>query len=81
MIDTLSIARNLAAAGFDQKQAEAQAEAIANAVEQKQGETATKEFVRGEITALEVRLVRWIIGAGFVYTGLLFAVIRFTFSP
>ncbi len=80
MIDTLSIARNLAAAGFDQKQAEAQAEAIANAVEQKHGEAASKEFVRGEINALEVRLVRWIIGAGVVYTGFFFAVIRFTFS-
>ena len=76
MIDTLAIAENLAAAGIEQEQAKA----IANAVAQQHGETATKDFVRSEISnvrteikASEVRLVRWIFAA----VGLLFAALRF----
>ena len=97
MIDTLSIASDLAAAGVAKPQAEAHARAIASAVGQQYGDLATKDFVRSEIgslraemnaeissvrrnmSAMEVRLVRWIVGAGFVYTGLLLAVIRFAF--
>ncbi len=139
MIDTLSIASDLVAAGVAKPQAEAHARAIASAVGQQYGDLATKDFVRSEIGSLrsemigeigslrsdmngeigslrgeigslrsdmngkigslraemnaetssiradmstmEVRLVRWIVGAGFVYTGLLLAIIRFAFLP
>ncbi len=84
MIDTLSIVRNLTAAGVERKKAEACAEVIAYAADQQQGKAATKGLLRSELraelNALEVRLAGWIIGAGFVYTGLLLAVIYFTFS-
>ncbi len=88
MLDTLSLVRRLSAAGVAEDQAEAHVQVLAEAVEQQHGETATKDFVRAEIStvrtemkAQETRLVRWIIGAGFVYTGLLLAAIRFLFSP
>ncbi len=67
MVDNLSIARNLAAAGVEQKQAEAQAEAIAQAVEQRHGETASKA---------DVAALKWITGINLTLTlGLLGAVI------
>ena len=56
MIDTLSIARNLCAAGLAQPQAEAIAEAIAD----RDGESATKDFVRAEVN----RALLWSIGTG-----------------
>ena len=77
MIDTLAIARNLSEAGVEQSQAEAHAAAIANAVGEQHGETATKDFVDAKISALEARLVRWIVGTVFASAGLLFAALRF----
>ncbi len=91
MVNTLAIARKLSAAGVEQAQAEAHAEAIANAVEKQHGETATKDFVgvkistveakisavEAKISALEVRLVRWVVGTAFTVAGLLFAALRF----
>lgn len=74
MVDTLSIARNLAAAGVEQKQAEAQAEAIAQAVEQRHGETASK----ADVDALKANIdaLKWITGINLTLTlGLLGAVI------
>ncbi len=59
MIDTLSMAADLAAAGIDQKQAEAQAKVIAYALEQKHGETASK----ADVTAL-----KWITGINLAIT-------------
>ena len=58
MIDTLSIARNLSAAGFDQPQAEALAAQFAD----RQEESATKDFVRAEIN----RALLWGTGTGIV---------------
>lgn len=73
MLDTLSIARNLAAAGFEQKQAEAQAEAIAQAVEQKQGETASK----ADVAALKASIdaLKWITGINLAITLALLGVV------
>ena len=73
MLDTLAIAENLADAGVERNQAKAHAQAIANAVGQERGEIATKDFVRAEIKASEVRLVRWMFAA----MGLLFLALRF----
>ena len=70
MINALSIARDLSEAGIERPHAEA----IANAMET---HLATKDFVRAEISALEVRLVRWIVGTVFAGGGLLFVALRF----
>ena len=73
MINTLSIARDLSEAGIERSHAEA----IANAMGTRQGDVATKDFVHAEISALEARLVRWIVGTVFAASGLLFAALRF----
>ncbi len=72
MTDTLSIANNLSNAGVDWEQAEAIAKSIAAAVEQ-QGDLATKDFVHGELSSLETRLVYWIVGTGLVIVGVFVA--------
>ncbi len=73
MTDTLSIANNLSNAGVDREQAEAIAKSIADAVEQQQGDFATKDFVHGELSSLETRLVYWIAGTGLVIIGVFVA--------
>ena len=68
MIDTLAIAHALVDAGLEQRPAEAIARAIRNG----QGDTASKDFVRAEIGKLRAdltgqnnALLRWIMGLGF----------------
>ncbi len=58
MIDTLSIASDLVAAGVAKPQAEAHAKAIASAVGQQYGDLATKDFVRSEIGSLRADMTR-----------------------
>ena len=58
MIDTLSIASDLVAAGVAKPQAEAHARAIASAVGQQYGDLATKDFVRSEIGSLRADMTR-----------------------
>ncbi len=79
MINTLSIASDLSRAGIEKSHAEA----IANAIGTPQEDLATKDFVRaeistvrGEMSALETRLVRWIVGTVFAASGLLFAALQ-----
>lgn len=57
--DTLATARKLKAAGFDDAQAEAQAEAIATAARHGRGALATK----ADLAALEPRLTVRVYGA------------------
>ena len=57
MIDTLSIASDLVAAGVAKPQAEAHARAIANAVARQHGDIATKDFVRSEINSLRSEMI------------------------
>ena len=73
MIDTLSIAENLTAAGFELKQAKA----IASAVGQQHEETATKDFVRSEISPVrsDVVALKWMMGVNLAITLALFAVV------
>ncbi len=52
MIDTLSIARKLSSSGVKREQAEAIADVVADAADQQYGALATKDFVRGEISAV-----------------------------
>ena len=73
MVNTLSIASDLSEAGIERPHAEA----IANAIGTRQEDVATKDFVRAEISTLETRLVRWMVGTVFAASGLLFATLRF----
>lgn len=78
-IDTLQYARRLRDAGVERDQAEAHAEAIADAVSQGQGDLATKADVaalKTDMAALEVRLIKWMVGQGVAIVGLLFALLR-----
>ena len=97
MINTLSVARKLSDSGVKREQAEAIADVVADAVNQRDENLATKDFVRNQISivrgeisdlrgdmnaqisaqdakmsALETRLVRWIVATGLVVVGLLF---------
>ncbi len=64
MMDTLSMAADLAAAGIDKKHAEAHARVIASAVEKQYDEVATKDFVRSEISAAKFTIICWVVGTG-----------------
>lgn len=67
MIDTLSIARKLSSSGVEREQAEAIADVVADAADQQYGALATKDFVRGEISAVrgEISAVRGDMDSGF----------------
>ena len=54
--DTLAAARKLRAAGVEQAQAEAHAEAIGAAVDASRGDLVTKAVLRSEIANLETRV-------------------------
>ena len=62
-IDTLAFARKLKSSGFNEKQAEAQAETI-NAVlmdfqDKRLEELATKSDLKAEISKTETKLIKW----------------------
>ena len=52
MLNTLTIAQNLAESGFKREQAEAIANVVADAAKSERGDLASKEFVRSQISAL-----------------------------
>ena len=66
MIDALSIADDLTAAGIEREHAKAQAKAIAKAVEQQHGEAVSKA---------DVSPLKWITGVHMAITLALFAVV------
>ena len=72
MIDTLATAQTLTKAGIEHTHAEA----IAAAVKQ-----ASEQVTRSDISALEVRLVKWTIAAVIstvgLQTALVFGIVRF----
>ena len=68
--DTLTAARNLEAAGVERSQAEA----IAKAIRDGQGELVTKDHLDAKLADLENRLVKWAValaGATVVILGIL----------
>ena len=76
MFDSLTVARQLTAAGIDRAQADAIADGIRQAAEHQPGDPATK----ADIAALETRLLKWMVGivltvAG-IQTAALIAVLR-----
>ena len=68
--DTLTAARNLEAAGVERSQAEA----IAKAIRDGQGELVTKDHLDAKLADLENRLVKWAValaGAAVIILGIL----------
>ena len=89
MFDTHAIARSLTAADLTDAQADAITDAVREAAEHDAAvdvdalatkadlaRFATKEELRAEISALELRLVKWIVGTGVACAGLVIAALR-----
>ena len=74
MLDTHAIARTLTDAGIDPKHADAITAAVRQAADQ--GEHVTRAELRAELVSLELRLVKWIVGAALAGAGLVIAVLR-----
>ena len=62
MLDTHAIARTLTDAGIDSEPADAITATVRQAAGQ--GEHVTRTELRAELVSLELRLVKWIVGAG-----------------
>ena len=60
MAVTLAIFRNRSLAGIEKSDAEA----IAEEIVKKQDDTASKDFVRSEISSAKFQLICWIVGTG-----------------
>jgi len=69
--DTLKFTRRLRESGLPEQQAEAIADAFRDA--QSEANLATRQDIELAIKTLELNLVRWIIGAGFLQTTLIAA--------
>ena len=81
MFDTHAIARSLTAADLTDAQADAITDAVREAAEHDAAAIdvdalATKADLRAEISALELRLVKWIVGTGVACAGLVIAALR-----
>ena len=84
--DTLAYAKKLRNAGFTEKQAEVAAEAQRETIEVVIAELETRhlndmatkldiEIIRKEIAETKAELVRWVVGAGFLQTVLIAALL------
>ena len=69
-----SCARTLTDAGIDPKHADAITAAVRQAADQ--GEHVTRAELRAELVSLELRLVKWIVGAALACASLVIAVLR-----
>ena len=81
VFDTHEIARSLTAADLTDAQADAITVAVRRAAEHDTAAVdvdalATKSDLRVEIAALELRLVKWIVGTGVACAGLVIAALR-----
>ena len=74
MFDTLAVARRLTDAGIDRDHADALADAIREAAEH--GDHVTPELLRAELSALETRLIKWMVGTVIAAVGATVAVLR-----
>ncbi|MBT4837581.1 MAG: DUF1640 domain-containing protein [Methylococcales bacterium] len=80
MFDALKYANKLKAAGVNDKQAEVQAEALAEIVDER---LATKQDLKElelnlkrEIASMKLDIVRWFIGSLMALLGIMFAMIK-----
>lgn len=67
MFDSLAIVRQLTAAGIEREQADAIADAVRQAADH--GDHVTTDQFTAGLAALELRLIKWIIGTGVAVTG------------
>ena len=81
MIDSVAVARQLAEAGIERAHADAVASAIHRAAEH--GDYATRADLtahradeRADLAALELRLIKWIVGTGIAVAGAVIAALR-----
>ena len=74
MFDTLAVARRLTDAGIDRDHADALADAIREAAEH--GDHVTPELLRAELSALETRLIKWMVGTVITAVGATVAILR-----
>ena len=74
MFDTHAIARSLTAAELTPAQADAITAAVRQAAEQ--GDHVTPDLLDARLAALELRLIKWIIGTGIAVAGIVIAVLR-----
>ena len=74
MFDTLAVARRLTDAGIDRDHADALADAIREAAEH--GDHVTPDLLRAELSALEPRLIKWMVGTVIAAVGATVAVLR-----
>lgn len=77
--DTLSYVKKLREAGIDEKQAEAQALALASALKETSGDIATKQDIErlSDKTEARFKLLQWMLGFNLALsTAVLWAVIR-----
>ena len=77
MIDTHEIARELTAAGIDPAHADAITNAVRRAAEHDASGIDVKTLAtKADLAALELRLVKWMIGVVFAGAGLTIAALR-----
>ncbi len=77
MLDTHAIARKLAAAGIEPDHADAITDAVRSAAEHDaSGIDVNALATKADLTALELRLVKWMIGTVFAGAGLVVAALR-----
>ena len=78
MLDTHEIARELIAAGIEPEHADAITKAVRRAAEHDAtGIDVNMLATKTDLTALELRLVKWMIGIVFAGAGLVIAALRF----
>ena len=77
MLDTHEIARELTAAGIDPAHADAITNAVRRAAEHDASGIDVKTLAtKADLAALELRLVKWLIGVAFAGAGLTIAALR-----
>ncbi len=74
MFDSLAIVRQLTAAGIEREQADAIADAVRQAADH--GDHVTADQFTAGLAALELRLIKWIIGTGIAVTGAVVGLLR-----
>ncbi len=74
MFDSVAVARRLTDAGIDRDHADALAAAIREAAEH--GDHVTPDLLRAELSALETRLIKWMVGTVLAAVGATVAVLR-----
>lgn len=74
--DTLAYVKTLREAGVEEKQAEAQATALAAVLKSGSGELATKQDLAAALAELKADLLKWIIGLFIAQVGLFAALAK-----